>query len=133
MSRQAVDQGHDRFLAALAAGDVPGLLGVLTDDVTFYRPHEPTRKGRQVVEAWARQTFAAINTERVSVSGRNVVIAGDSAIEIGDFVWAVRPAAGGPTTEDRGRFMAIWQRQSDGSWKAAHDLWNSSIPIAASV
>jgi ketosteroid isomerase-like protein len=133
MSRQAVDQGHEQFLEAMRAGDVPGLMAVLTDDVTFYPPHEATRKGRAEVEAWAKQTFGAAKTERVTVSDRNVVVAGDWAIEIGAFVWAVSPVAGGATSENRGRFIAIWRRQTDGSWKAAHDLWNSSNPAAAMV
>ena len=129
MSKEAVDKGDEQFLAAMKAGDAAALMAVLTDDVTFYPPHEPTRRGKQDVKAWAQQVFSAVKTQRISVSDRNVVVAGDWAFERGTFVWAVAPAGGGETTEDRGRFIAIWHRQSDGSWKAAHDIWNSSNPI----
>lgn len=130
MSRQAIDQGHEQFLAAMKAGDASALVAVLTDDVQFDPPHEATRKGKQDVKAWAQQLFAAVKTQRVNVSAREVVLTGDYAIERGEFVWAVAPTTGGATSEDRGRFLAIWQRQTDGSWKAKHDIWNSSNPVA---
>ncbi len=129
MSKQAVDKGHDQFMAAMKASDAAALAAVLTEDVVFCPPHEPTRTGKPEVQAWARDLFDQIKTERVSVSDRNVVVAGNWAFETGSFVWAVSPVQGGETTEDRGRFLAIWQRQPDGSWKASYDIWNSVKPL----
>ena len=130
MSRQAIDRGHEQFVAAMRAGDASALAVLLAEDVQFDPPHEASRKGKQNVTSWAQELFAAVKTQRVSTSGREVVLNGDYAIERGEVVWAVTPAAGGATSEERGRFLAIWQRQSDGSWKVKHDIWNSINPVA---
>ena len=74
MSRQAIDQGHEQFVAAMRAGDASALVAVLTDDVQLDPPHEATRKGKPDVKAWAQQLFAAVKTQRVSISGREVVM-----------------------------------------------------------
>ena len=128
MSRDAIDRGHEQFLDAMRAGDAAALLAVLTDDVTFYPPHEPARAGKRAVEDRARQVFSAISTEHVSISDRKATVAGDWAFEIGSFVWATAPATGGAITEQRRHFIGVWQRQADGTWRVAHDLWNSSVP-----
>ena len=130
MSRAAIDKAHEHFVSAMRTGDAAALADVVSEDVTFYPPHEPSRRGRHEVRAWAEQAFSAIRTERIAISDRNVVVSGDWAFEIGSFVWAVVPVTGGRVIEDRGRFIAIWQRQADGTWKTAHDMWNSTIPVA---
>jgi ketosteroid isomerase-like protein len=25
----------------------------------------------------------------------------------------------------KGKYLCTWEKQADGSWKAAHDMWNS--------
>jgi ketosteroid isomerase-like protein len=31
--------------------------------------------------------------------------------------------------EDRGKYLEIWKRQADGSWKVALDIFNSDLPL----
>jgi ketosteroid isomerase-like protein len=31
----------------------------------------------------------------------------------------------GKKAEDKGKYVCIWKKQKDGSWKAIHDTWNS--------
>ena len=129
MSKETINKLHKKFLLAMKAGDTALLATLLTDDVIFCPPHEHTRKGKQEVMAWARQVFSQVKTYWLSVSDRKVALAGDRAFESGSFVSAVAPAEGGETTRDHGRFLTIWQRQSDGSWRVAYDIWNSSGPL----
>jgi ketosteroid isomerase-like protein len=71
-----------------------------------------------------------VRTVAVDVSQREVIIAGDVAIERGSFTWKVTPA-GGSDVEDHGSFLAIWRRQPDGAWKLARNIWNSTLPLPA--
>ena len=128
MSRHAVDRGHEQFLAAMRDGDAGALVALVSDDVTFCPPHEATRTGKSDVRAWAQQVFSQVKTQRIAVSDRDVDVSGDLAVDRGSFVWVVTPSGGGNSIEERGRFVAIWKKQSDGSWRVAHDIWNSSNP-----
>jgi ketosteroid isomerase-like protein len=70
-----------------------------------------------------------VKTSDVTVSNRDVTVAGDWAIETGTFDWTVAPVAGGTAVRDQGNFVAIWRRQPDSSWKATRLIWNSSQPL----
>lgn len=34
------------------------------------------------------------------------------------------------TTIDQGKFVDVWKKQADGSWKAVIDIFNSDLPAA---
>lgn len=131
--RAAIDRGHEAFLAAMRANDCNALLLLLTPDVVFAPPNVPTATGQDGVRAWCEPIFKQVKTTTVAVSGRDVDIAGDWAIEHGVFDWTVVPLAGGPEQRDQGRFLAIYHRQPDGSWKLARDVWNSSLPLPSAA
>lgn len=38
------------------------------------------------------------------------------------------PVAGGETVETDGKYMTIFKRQADGSWKIYRDIFNSNVP-----
>lgn len=127
--RSAIDAGHEAFLAGMRANDCNALLAVLTADVVFVPPNTPQANGPDAVRSWCESTFAQVKTKAVAVSNRDVTVAGDWGIEHGVFDWTVVPAAGGGDMADQGRFVAIWRRQADGSWKLARDIWNSALPV----
>ena len=131
--RAAVDRGHEAFLAGMRANDCNALLALVTANVVFAPPNTPTASGQAAVRSWCEPIFKQVKTTAVSVSERDVDIAGDWAIEHGSFDWTVTPLAGGSPQRDLGRVIAIWHREPDGSWKLARDLWNSSVPVATSA
>ncbi len=131
--RAAIDQGHEAFLAGMRANDCNALLPLLTEDVVFAPPNAPTATGRDGVRQWCEPVFKQVKTSGVTVSDRDVVVAGEWAIEHGNFDWALAPIAGGAELREQGRFVAIYRRQSDGSWKLARDIWNSSLPLPAAA
>ena len=94
MSRQEIDQGHQRFLEAMRANDVDALMKELADDVVFYPPNEQPAKGKAAVRSWYEGVLANATTGALEVPERDVVIAGDWAIERGSYVWEVVPADG---------------------------------------
>lgn len=40
------------------------------------------------------------------------------------------PGDSGPTKES-GKYIEVWRRQPDGSWKVIRDIWNSDLPMPA--
>jgi uncharacterized protein (TIGR02246 family) len=131
--RAAIDRGHEAFLAGMRANDCNALLPLLTADVVFAPPNATTATGLDGVRAWCEPIFKQVKTTAVTVSDRDVDIAGDWAIEHGNFDWTVAPLAGGSEQREQGRFLAIYRRQPDGSWKMARDIWNSSLPLPSAA
>ena len=55
---------------------------------------------------------------------------GDLAFVIGTAQLTLNDPKGNPVT-DRGKYMTVWKKQSDGKWKAAADMANSNLPVPA--
>lgn len=55
-------------------------------------------------------------------------MAGDWAFRRGTFDWTLKARDTGRRIEPRSKFIQIWHRQGDGSWRVARGIWNSSDP-----
>lgn len=57
--------------------------------------------------------------------------AGDIAYVYGKYSLTMAPEGKEPV-KDIGKYIEIWNRQPDGSWKVALDIFNSDLPLAVS-
>jgi ketosteroid isomerase-like protein len=39
--------------------------------------------------------------------------------------------ASGKPMNDRGKYLEVWEKQADGNWKCAADMWNSDLAVSA--
>ena len=74
MSRQAIDAGHERFLAAMRANDPTALLRELTDDVRFMPPNQSPLQGKAAVRTWYDQFVGQMRTSSLTITDREVLI-----------------------------------------------------------
>jgi len=65
-------------------------------------------------------------------TGTKVEVArsGDIGYVTGTYSMTMNDASGKPAT-DKGKFVEVWKKQSDGSWKCAVDIWNTDLPLPA--
>jgi ketosteroid isomerase-like protein len=126
-----IQQLADKMNTLVTAGDIPGILRILTDDVIFLPPNDTPKVGKEQYHAWVQQFQDRFAVKPTTVS-REVQIAGDWAYEWGLVQETYTPRqGGGPTINFDGKFLRTFQRQSDGSWKIARAIWNSNHPDAA--
>jgi ketosteroid isomerase-like protein len=57
---------------------------------------------------------------------------GDMAWISGTYELTMNDASGKPLN-DRGKYLEVWERQTDGNWKCRADMWNSDLPPSASA
>jgi ketosteroid isomerase-like protein len=76
------------------------------------------------------QAFFDQFTGEEVISTQQVVVAGDWAFDRGNLTITGQLAAGGEPFQYSGNILLIWQRQPDGSWLIAVDIWNSDLPAA---
>jgi hypothetical protein len=53
---------------------------------------------------------------------------GDLAYDRGTYSMTVTPPGLAPI-EDHGKYLSIWRKQADGSWKITHAMFNSDPPL----
>jgi uncharacterized protein (TIGR02246 family) len=116
---QAVRALHAAWIAAVNAGDLACLLGLMAGDVQFLSPgREPA--GR---EAFAAGFTAAHEQSQLRCVSQlqDIVVAGDVAYTVCRDALGLRPRAGGTAVELAGHRMSIYRRQPDGRWLLARD------------
>jgi len=59
-----------------------------------------------------------------------VAKAGDLAYVSGTYEQLMTDASGNPA-KDRGKYVEIFKKQTDGTWKVIVDIWNSDLPAPA--
>ena len=55
--------------------------------------------------------------------------AGDVAYGYGNYSLAMLPPGAESAVTDHGKYIEVWRRQEDGSWKLSRDIFNSDVPL----
>ena len=118
---QAIRDVVRRWHVLTAAGDVDGVLELMTEDVVFLvAGREQPMRGR---EAFAQGLRAILATHRIESVGdvQDIVISDDLAC-----CWAmldvrITPLAGGETRRRRGNVLSVYWREADGRWRLVRD------------
>ena len=111
---------HQTYLRALLAGDVDAYSAMFTEDATLIFPGEFV-KGRGKLERRQQQIFDQIEVLDGSIHTLSVDASGDIAYEVGRFQYSIAGKSDGRKVHLTGRFLAIWKKQTDGSWLLAVD------------
>ena len=128
---EAISNLREEYVAAYDAGNLERLMINFTGDAMLMPPNEPEAAGYEVIESWFQDAFEEFTVE-LTVSSEEVGVAGEWAFDRGIYTAMFTPRAGGEPTEDNGKYIVILEKQPDGSWKIALDIWNSDNPVAPS-
>ena len=124
--RAQIEQNAARFSEAFNRGDIPAVAAMYDTGAVVLAPNAPVMRGRQNIEAlWVGARQQGFRTLNLVVNSVEVI--GNHAIELGSYTLVVQPPGQGETT-DRGKYMVVWKRQRDGSWKLYRDMFNTSMP-----
>jgi len=120
----------ERWIAAVGAGDVDGVLALYTDDAVRLSPDGPTVSGKEAFEEYFSGAFEQFSFEVVwPVEGTEEIVVADGwAYHLSEYIVMATPKEGGETMEEKGNVVEIIQRQPDGSWKLAREIWNHPPP-----
>jgi len=113
---------------AQTAGDAAALSGQYADDAVRLDPNAPMTTGKEAILSALRAYFDRYSDEAVD-NAEDVRVVGDLAISRGTYKGRATPKVpGAAVIDDKGKWLSIYQRQSDGSWKMIMDTWNSDLP-----
>jgi len=123
-----VKNADAQVLKAATAHDLTTLLTFYADDAVSLPANEELLTNRsEMQKSWAERL-----TPGVSVSWTPMYVeaakSGDLAYILGSYTMSTKVAKGKPIT-DKGKYLAIWKKQPDGSWKVEADTWNSDLPL----
>jgi len=68
---------------------------------------------------------------RFAFTSSHIHLTGDIALERVTYTVVIRPGVDASAMQDVGKGLHVYGRQSDGSWKLTHDIWNSDHSLAS--
>lgn len=110
------------FEEKLNGKDAAGLAGLYTKEGAVLPPGAPRFDGTEGVRGFWQAAIDMGLTD-IALDPLEVEEVGDTAIEIGRVTGALKPANGG-ATQLAGKYLVIWKRGPDQTWRLHRDIWN---------
>ena len=123
--RQAVDQVNADFVAGLKAGDVARLVTHYDADAKVLPNGMPAAHGHAEIQKSLGEFLGAFTITDAELTTTDLTVKEDMAIETGALRMVMQPKQGGEAVTDIGKFVVVWKKQADGSWKLWRDIFNS--------
>jgi uncharacterized protein (TIGR02246 family) len=126
--RQAIEELHQRDIAASKARDLATLLSLCSDDCVMLPPGGDPIVGREAIRRSLAQDLAQEQDYQITEYVHDfaeVRVIGAWAFEWGRFSAAAEPVGGGAPIRSSGKILRILRRQADGAWKVARSIWNN--------
>ena len=117
----------EEFVRNVNSGNVEALVSAFyAEDAELLPPNAPVMSGQAAIrECWKGMVAAGL---KVSIlEAKRLEESGDLAYASGVYDLTLSPPGSG-TISDNGKYVVVYRRSSDGSWKAVADIFNSSRP-----
>ena len=125
---EAIKDFFDTYTSTIAAGDLDGWVDHFAEDIVAMPPNEATMKGKEASRQWAQPGFDQFNMEEI-ITIEEIEVSGNWAFARVSYTLKSTPKAGGETFQANGKIIWIFKRQTDGTWKASHVIWNGNEPL----
>jgi uncharacterized protein (TIGR02246 family) len=124
----AVNDIWPQYCASLIDGDMDRWISLWADDGIQMPPDTPARKGKEKIREANQLLLDLYHWDIAAINVEETHVAGDWAFSRGNYTWAWTPKDGSEKMAGTGKFLTIFQRQDDGSWKIARDCFNGNGP-----
>ncbi len=124
----AINDIWPQYCASLIDGDMDRWISLWADDGIQMPPDTPARKGKEKIREANQLLLDLYHWDIAAINVEETHVAGDWAFSRGNYTWAWTPKDGSEKMAGTGKFLTIFQRQDDGSWKIARDCFNGNGP-----
>ena len=123
---KALTKLDDDWSNAAATKDADRVASYYAENGIAYPPNAPVAVGRDAAKTVWAAYFA--DPGFISISWKTlhaeVAKSGDVGFTSGTYEFSYKGPDGKPGME-KGKYLCVWQKQPDGTWKATHDMWNA--------
>jgi ketosteroid isomerase-like protein len=131
---QALRDADAEWSKAAGAKDLDKTVSFYSDDAIVMPPNASAATTMDAIRSAWKEMLASpglvISWKAIKVE---VAKSGEIGFVSGTYEVTMNDASGNPVN-DRGKYLEVWEKQPDGSWKCGADIWNSdlsaSVPAA---
>jgi ketosteroid isomerase-like protein len=125
---RAIRAADAKGLKAAQAKDVEGATFNYADNASWLPPNAPIAEGKDAIRAgWSQLLAAPGFSIDWQITKIEISRSHDLAYTLYTYQLNMQGADGKPIA-DRGKDLAVWKKQSNGTWKIVTDTFNSDLP-----
>jgi uncharacterized protein (TIGR02246 family) len=124
--KAAIEAVNAKFVAATERGDSAAVVALYDANAMALPPGEPAWDGSAAIGKGFGGMLGAFTIKGFELNAKEVVAGGDYAAETGTYKMTLVPKKGA-AMEDHGKYVVVWKKQGDGTWKLYRDIWNTDI------
>ncbi len=125
---EEIRRQYNAYNITYGKNDVETILAFYTDDAERLPSDGSIVSGlaalREVIVAFREQNDYVLD----AYSPPRIQVSGDLAVTYATFDEHWTSKATAETTREAGRWLLVWERQSDGSWKISKEMWTIQQP-----
>lgn len=127
--RTQLDSLWAQYAAAAVAGDGEAIARLYTDSLYLVESGLPTVRGNAALRTVVKDVLAGVRFHESSIRPELTELAGDRVLQFGEYR-DVLQATGQPPQRVFGRFSAVLQQDSAGSWRVSRliAVADSTVP-----
>ena len=129
----AIRQADLDWSKAAAGKDIEKVVSFYAEDGAMYPPNSPISAGLPAIKVAWTGMFNLPGFQVNWVPSRvEVAKSGELGWSTGTYT-LMTTMPGTSATNDHGKYVVVWRKQSDGTWKAAADIFNSDLPAGTAT
>jgi uncharacterized protein (TIGR02246 family) len=119
--RSAVDSGNAGWIDAFRKSDGKALSQLFTEDGAMLQSSGEHRRGREAIQKAIQSGMDKMGSTETTIDTDGLWLVDNMAYETGRYSYTYTPK-GKDEVRDQGRYVVIWKRQPDDTWKIHVDL-----------
>jgi ketosteroid isomerase-like protein len=123
----AIEKIWESYTTGANTGNVDLWMSLWDENGIRLAPDVPAAHGKAQILPGMQKALGAFNI-KIDIKREEIVVLDDYAFSSGTFTRRMAPKAGGPETFFDGKFLTVFKRQPDGSWRIFRDSFNSNVP-----
>jgi uncharacterized protein (TIGR02246 family) len=121
----------DQWSTAAGAKDLEKTVSFYSEDAIVMPPNAASATTREAIrKVWQDLLASPGLVIRWKTTKVEVAKSGDLACLSGTYDLSMNDPSG-KTVNDHGKYVEVWEKQTDGKWKCGTDIWNSDLPAAS--
>jgi uncharacterized protein (TIGR02246 family) len=108
-------------------GNSAEIADMLAEDAVIMVPNQPVQEGRAACARFLADVMAGLLEQfdrRIVYVSAEVRVIGDCGFDRGSFTFTIAPRSGGKTSRETGKYLFLYSRAADGSWRIARAIVN---------
>ena len=126
---KAIREAESARTRAATSKDLEAFVAFYTDDASVLTPNAPIFTGKQPIKDGLKPMLADPQFSLILMPTRvEISKSGDLAFTQGPYKMTFSDIRGNKF-EDEGKYLTVWRKLPDGTWKAVEDTMNSDLPL----